>query len=165
MEGGLALLPLALISAVTEAELPGIIERMARRLSGSRKRKQAAIVWAAAFILSGLRYSPELSAQLFRGVVSMKESSTYQIILEEGRAEGRAEGVVLGAVGEAKKFLRIQGDRAFGPPDDRTAALIEQLDDLAQLEELFKRMQSTTSWQDLLGRPPTPRRGGRRSPS
>jgi predicted transposase YdaD len=45
---------------------------------------------------------------MFRGVVSMTESSTYQAILEEGRAEG--------AVAEAKKLLRLQGDDAFGPP-------------------------------------------------
>ena len=39
LTGGLALMPLAPISAVTEADLPGIIKRMERRLSGR---------WAAA---------------------------------------------------------------------------------------------------------------------
>ena len=34
LTGGLALLPLAPISAVTEAELPGIIKEMSQRLSG-----------------------------------------------------------------------------------------------------------------------------------
>jgi hypothetical protein len=79
--------------------------------------QQAPVVWAAAYILLGLRYSPALAAQLFRGVVSMKESSTYQAILEEGE--------VRGAVAEAKKVLRLQGDDAFGPPDARTARAIE----------------------------------------
>src|SRR5690242_16140374 len=41
-------------------------------------QRQAQAVWAASYILLGLRYSPALAAQLFRGVVSMKESSTYQ---------------------------------------------------------------------------------------
>ena len=77
---------------MTEAELPGIIERMEERLRGRGKRKQAPAVWAAAYILLGLRYSGELAAQLFRGVMSMKESATYQAILEEGRAVGRREG-------------------------------------------------------------------------
>ncbi len=147
LTGGLALLPLAPISAVTEPELPGIIKRMEQRLSSQRGRKQAPIVWGAAYILLGLRYSPALSAQLFRGVMSMKESSTYQAILEEGRQEGRSEG----AVAEAKKVLRLQGDDAFGPPDARTAALIERINDLAQLEDLARRMRSATSWRDLLG--------------
>jgi len=159
---GLALLPLAPISAVTEAELPGIIKRIGQRLSGRRARKQAPVVWAAAYLLLGLRYSPALAEQLFRGVVSMKESSTYQAILEEGRTEGRTEG----AVAEARKLLRIFGDRAFGLPDARTAAAIERIDDLTQLEEICSRLPAAGSWQELLGHvPAASRRGrGRRSP-
>jgi hypothetical protein len=61
-----ALLPLAPISAVTENELPGIIREMERRLSGRRTRQLAPVVWAAAFILLGLRHSAALAAQLFR---------------------------------------------------------------------------------------------------
>jgi len=143
LRGGLALLPLAPISAVTEVELPGIIKRMEERLSSRRWRKQASLVWGASYILLGLRYSPALSAQLFRGVVSMKESSTYQAILEEGRSEG--------AVAEAKKVLRLQGNKVFGSPDGRTSAAIERISDLAQLEDLLERLPSAPSWQDLLG--------------
>jgi hypothetical protein len=45
LTGGLALLALAPISAVTDAELPGIIERMKQRLAGRRARRQADLVW------------------------------------------------------------------------------------------------------------------------
>jgi predicted transposase YdaD len=106
-------------------------------------------------ILLGLRYSPSLAANLFRGVVSMKESSTYQAILEEGREEG--------AVAEAKKVLRLLGDDAFGPPNARLSAVIDRLGELSQLEDLLKRLPSAESWQDLLG-PPAPRRRGKRRP-
>jgi predicted transposase YdaD len=157
LTGALALLPLAPISAVTEADLSGIIKRIGERLSGRRGRKQAPVVWAAAYVLLGLRYSPALAAHLFQGVVSMKESSTYQAILEEGRTEG--------AVAEAKKVLRLQGNVAFGPPDAQTAALIEGLDDLARLEELLKGLLTAGSWQELLGRPAPGRRSGRRRQS
>src|SRR5205085_8502469 len=150
LKGGLPLLALAPISAVTEAELPGIIKQMGQRLSGRRYRKQAGLVWGAAFILLGLRYSPALAAQLFRGVVSMKESSTYQAILEEGRTEGEARG----AVAEARKLLRLAGDDAFGLPDARTRAAIERLADLAQLEDLVKRLRTAASWQELLAQLP-----------
>lgn len=166
LTGGLGLLALAPISAVTEAELPGIIERMGRRLGRRRARRQVEVVWAAAYILLGLRYSAELAAQLFRGVVSMKESSTYQAILEEGREkgrqEGRQEGEVRGAIAEAKRVLRLQGDDAFGAPDARTAAAIERLQDIRRLEELLKRVRTAGSWQELLGLPAPGRRGGRR---
>src|SRR5207253_11406159 len=64
LTGGLALLPLAPISAVTEAELPGIIQRMGQRLRQRRARRQAQVVWAAAYILTGLRYSPALASHL-----------------------------------------------------------------------------------------------------
>jgi predicted transposase YdaD len=159
LKGGLPLLALAPISAVTEAELPGIIQEMERRLSSRRGRKQAPLVWAAAYVLLGLRYSPALAAQLFRGVLSMRESSTYQAILEEGREEGREEGELR----EARKLLRMIGDRRFGPPDARTAAAIERIEDLPQLEELCQRLGAAGSWQEVLGqRAPGPRNKRRR---
>ena len=161
LTGGLVLLSLAPISAVTEGELPGIIKQMEQRLSQRRARKQAPLVWASAYILLGLRYSPALAAQLFRGVVSMKESSTYQAILEEGRTEGQAQG----AIAEARKLLRLRGEEAFGPADTRITSIIEQLSDLAQLEELFKRVARVGSWQELFSQLATGARRGRRRPS
>src|SRR2546422_590922 len=122
---------------------------MERRLRSRRGRKEAPLVWAAACVLLGLRYSPALAAQLFRGVVSMKESSTYQAILEEGRLEGESRG----AIAEARKLLRRLGDRAFGAPDARTAEAIDRIDDLTRFEELCDRVQSAASWQELLGKP------------
>jgi predicted transposase YdaD len=164
--GALALLPLAPISAVTEADLPVIIERIERRLASRRESHQAQLVWASAYILLGLRYSPTLAAQLFRGVVTMKESSTYQAIVEEGRQEGRLlglhEGRTEGAVAEAKKVLRLQGDHVFGPPNARTAAQIDRLNDLTRLEELLQRVPTVRSWRELLGRPTTGRRSRQR---
>ena len=77
----------------------------------------------------------------------MKESSTYQAILEEGREEGRQEGALV----ETKKLLRQWGEDAFGTPDARTAAAIERLNDLTRLEDLLRRVHSVTSWQELLG--------------
>jgi hypothetical protein len=127
------------------------MQEMTQRLTGRRVRKHAEAIWGAAYILLGLRYSPALAAHLFRGVVSMKESSTYQAILAEGRAEG--------AVTEAKRVLRLQGDEAFGSPDARTASLIDGIHELARLEELLLRMRTVESWQELLA----PSRAGRRS--
>jgi hypothetical protein len=129
---------------------PGTPEQSARAAAGGAGL-------GAAYILLGLRYSPALAAHLFRGLLPMKESPTYQAILEEGRTEG--------AVAEARKVLRLQGDEAFGPPDARTAAAIERQSDLAQLEGLLKRVRIAGSWQELLGPPAPGRRGGRRRPS
>lgn len=157
LSGGLALLPLAPVSDVTEAELPGIIQRMEQRLSRRSGRKMAPLVWGAAYILLGLRYSPELAALLFRGVMSMRESSTYQAILAEGRGEG--------AIAEAKKVLRLQGNKIFGTPDRRTVATLERINDLQQLENLLERLPDAESWQDLLGPLAAGSRKRRRPPS
>ena len=80
----------------------------------------------------------------------MKESATYQMIVEEGRAEG--------AVIEARKLLRVLGDDLFGPPDARTKAAIERIGDVTRLEDLFKRARTVGSWQELIGSPPPGRR-------
>ena len=84
----------------------------------------------------------------------MKESSTYQAILEEG------------AILASRKLLRVFGDETLGPPDASTATALEQIEDLARIEELCKRLPSVGSWQGLLT-PPTAeprRRRRRRSP-
>ena len=102
----------------------------------------------------------------------MKESSTYQAILEEGRTEGLAKGLAKGliegraegAIAEAKKVLRRLGDAAFGPPDTVTVALIEHSADLTRLEEMLERVRTATNWQELLGQAPPRRRSGRRPP-
>ncbi|HTU89975.1 MAG TPA: hypothetical protein VMF69_07755 [Gemmataceae bacterium] len=93
----------------------------------------------------------------------MKESSTYQAILEEGRQEGLMEGRNEGVVAEAKKVLRLQGDDAFGVPDSRTLAALERINDLAQLEDLLRRLPGETSWRELLGPLVAGSRKGRRS--
>lgn len=79
----------------------------------------------------------------------MKESSTYQAILEEGRQEGRSEGALV----EAKKFLRIVGEGRFGPPDAQAAETIEGIEDVARLENLASRLQEANSWHELLSLP------------
>lgn len=79
----------------------------------------------------------------------MKESSTYQAIVEEGRQEGRRQGALI----EAKKLLRLVGDRRFGAPDIGIAQAIEAIDDVARLEDMAWRLADATSWQELLGPP------------
>jgi predicted transposase YdaD len=157
LRGGLGTLALAPISAVTEAELPGIIERMEARLQSRRLRRYVEEIWSATYILLGLRYSRELAGQLLRGVRSMKESVTYQAILEEGEAKGEAKGKVAGALSEARKFLLRQGAIRFGPPAARVTAALEGIADVERLEELGERLLSAASWEELLGLP-APRR-------
>ena len=120
---------------------------MKRRLSGRRSQRQSEQLWATAYILVGLRFTPAMAAQLFRGVVYMEEASTYQAILEEGRAEGMAQGTSAAA----RKTLAPSCARKFGTPDAVTAAAIERIAAVEQLEELCERLEFAANWQDLLG--------------
>jgi hypothetical protein len=91
----------------------------------------------------------------------MKESVTYQAIIEEGVEKGKALGKVEGAREELRKVLRLLGEDRFGAPDTRAAAVLERIDDLRQLEALVKRVLTAQSWQELLDLP-GPRRSSRR---
>jgi predicted transposase YdaD len=135
-----------------------MIERMEARLGRRSARGLAGQLWSATYILMGLCYSRAVAQQLLRGVVSMKESVTYQAILEEGEAKGRAEG----AVDELRKVVLLQSRDRFGRPDAQVVAALEGIADVERLEELARRLLRVGSWQELLTQAPPRRRGGRR---
>ena len=80
----------------------------------------------------------------------MRESVTYQEILEEGREEGRAEGREEGRA-EARALLTLLGEQKFGAPAPHVQAALAAIDDSARLEALARRLLAATSWDDLLG--------------
>ena len=149
LTGGLGTIGLAPLSDVSQDALPGVIQAMEQRLTRETAPADAAKLWAATYILMGLRYQSEFAAQLLKGVRAMKESTTYQAILAEGRAEGRAEG----QAAEAGKILLRQGSKRFGPPDARTRAATEGVTDINRLEQLTERLLDVSSWDELLATP------------
>ena len=62
----------------------------------------------------------------------MEESATYQAIVRRGRAEGE------------RHLLLLQGERKFGPADAAVRAALENINDLARLEELAGSSPGTT---------------------
>jgi predicted transposase YdaD len=142
LKGGLSTLPLAPISAVSAAELPGVLNHVKRRLAKHADRGQAGRLWTAIYVLLGLRYEQALVKQLLEGVMALEESTTYQAIVAKGRIQ------------EARKMLRTQGEEQCGtrPPAWAVRAL-EQIESLEELEALGKRVLRVHSWEDLLPRP------------
>jgi hypothetical protein len=69
----------------------------------------------------------------------MKESVTYQAIVEQGRVEARQE------------VLLELGEKRFGPPGESTTAAIRATTDLDRLKQLSDRLLDASSWQELLG--------------
>jgi len=86
-----------------------------------------------------------------QGVVTMKESVTYQAIIEEGMAEGLAKGLAKGEIDEARKILLLQGRSRFGEPSPEVVAAVHAVTEVQKLEELTVRLLQAASWQELLG--------------
>ena len=83
LRGPVGLVPLAPVSRVTESELPSVIRRVDERLLHETRARE---LWVATRILLGLRFPDEYVTRLLQGVTIMKESTTYQAIVEEGGA-------------------------------------------------------------------------------
>ncbi len=166
LRGGWSTLPLAPISAVREADLPGVIERMRRRLRSPAAPPQAGDLWTATWVLMGLRYEQGLVERLLQGVIAMEESVTYQAIIrkgrDQGRAEGKAEGKAEGRAEEARKSLFLVGRQLLGEPAADVTAAIQALDDVERLEQLVVRALQVKTWDELFDRPRKRARRGRR---
>jgi predicted transposase YdaD len=145
LAGGLGTLPLAPISQVTEAQLPGVIETMKRRLDSEVSTEEGKELWTATRLLMGLRWSPEFVGQLLRGVKGMQESSTYQEIVQEGYGKGRVD--------DAREYLLHRGSKVLGKPDADTLRVLQAITDRAKLHELTDRVSDgqAVTWAQLLG--------------
>ena len=138
LTGPVGLLPLAPLTDEAEADIQGVVEYVIRRLRAETPRAEAAKMEAATFILMGMRYEKDFVARLFQGVPDMEESSTYQLIMERG---------------ELRALLRTlldQGRRKFGEPDDDQLSTIQGIKDIDRLNELLRRRDTATTWDELL---------------
>ncbi|MDX1932324.1 MAG: hypothetical protein SFU56_06945 [Capsulimonadales bacterium] len=151
LTSGVSLLPFAPIAAVRETDLPDIIRRMETRVDREiEEDARANDLWTATYILMGLRYNSLTNAQLLQGVRRMKESVTYQAILEEGRLEGRLEGRREGRLEEARRLLLLFGSQRLGPVPATIRESIERIDSPESLEALVHRLMAVESWSELL---------------
>jgi hypothetical protein len=163
LEGGIGMLPMAPLTDGAKEALPATIHRMEERFHREIAPAEAAKLWAATYVLMGLRYPKELTAQLLQGVRGMKESVTYQAILAEGEARGEARGEAKGraqGLTEGLKALRnallALGEKQFGAPDQPTRTAVEAIADPVRLERLLERVLDVSTWAELLNPPPRP---------
>jgi predicted transposase YdaD len=143
LTGGLGVVPLAPLGklpagARPPAGLAGVVERLVGRVTREAAPGESAELLTAALVLTGLRVPKPQVAELFRGVRAMRESSGYQLILDEG------------AVLEARKLLLRQGGRKFGAPSPEVEAAVQAIADIDRLERMSDRLLDVTTWQDLL---------------
>ncbi|HTU21242.1 MAG TPA: hypothetical protein VMG10_24525 [Gemmataceae bacterium] len=79
----------------------------------------------------------------------MRDSTSYQAILDEGRAEGEIKG----RAEEARRLLVLLGRKRLGGPDAAVEAAVHAIADVDRLELLIDRINEVASWQDLLQTP------------
>jgi predicted transposase YdaD len=173
LTGGLGTLAFAPISAVTRDELPSVVRRMQERLDKEATPAKADMLWSGTLILMGLRYPEELAKHLLAGVRGMKESTTYQAILREGKelgltegvavgmTKGRSEGIAEGTTQEARRMLLLVGSEKLGAPGGDRLVAIEAITDVKRLEELIRLVLHVSSWEELFGEPKPKRRNGK----
>jgi predicted transposase YdaD len=147
LEGDVATLPLAPIERDPIGELPRVIQLMDDRIEREARPAERPELWTATFLLMGLIYPESLAVALLQGKSYMTESSTYQAILREGRAEGKAEG----RTEEARRMLLLLGREYLGEPDPQIVATVEAMTDVGEIEELSKRLRIVASWDELTG--------------
>ncbi len=139
LTGGVSLMPLAPLTNISKADLPGVVRRMRERLEalpGPRADK----LWDAAYFLAGARYPADLVDRLFQGGLHMLWSSTYEKVLTEGRVEG------------GQHLLLRMGTKRFGEPDAAIVTAIKSISDVDRLESLGLRIvdQDVRDWKELL---------------
>jgi hypothetical protein len=152
LNAGVDLVPLALLSDVEEQQLPELIRKMGDRINPLPKPRGDKL-WIASYLIMGLRYPNDLAEKLLGGVQAVKESTTYQQILRDGKAEGLVEGRAEGHIEEARRIILRQGTRRFGKPDATVLAALEAISDVDRFEVLTDRIldADVSDWNSLLG--------------
>ena len=95
-------------------------------------------LWTATFLLMGLIYPESIANALLQGKNYMRESSTYQAILREGKAE------------EAKTILLRLDRKHLGPPAPAFESRVQEMTDVQKIENLTERLFDVSSWDELL---------------
>lgn len=137
LTGDLGLAPLGLLTADAATRMPALVKQLAARVerevsSGEMQDR----LLAASYILVGMLYDKEQIRQWFFGVQKMRESSTYQAILDEGREEGELKGVLKGLRVSLLSVLEAR----FGSVPKHVQELIQSSSDVDQLRAGFKKI-------------------------
>jgi len=150
LAGGVGTLPLAPLSARELDQIPIIVERLKERVDPAAVTAEISELWTSAAIMAGLRFPWELIKHCFRGITAMRESSTIQAFIEEGRRKGLEEGLEKGEAREARRIILRLGRKRLGAVDETVQAKLDKIVDLERLEELTERIDQVSSWDELL---------------
>lgn len=152
--GSLGTLPLAVLTDDAATRLAEVVVRIEERLhrDGVAPAVQKLLTMSS-FLLSGLRYNANECALAFARVNQMRESSTYQMILEEGRQKGieigEKKGIQEGQLQTLQGMLREILEDRFTKLPKKLQKRIEETTDLTLLRSLVRQAASVISIQEL----------------
>jgi predicted transposase YdaD len=146
LKGGLGTLSLAPLcrmprDARLADALPGVLETVIERLNRETTPAAAAKILTGAYVLAGLRMSRDEARQLFGRVRAVQESTTYQAILDEGRADG------------AQRLLLRLAKKRLGEPAPASVAAVKSIEDFERLARMVEQLDRVSTWQELLATP------------
>lgn len=146
--GGLGNVPLATLTNDAESKIGQVVLAVNNRLDVEQATSEVNSLRAATYVLliMGLRYSDHVILPLMQERSKMRESSTYQAILEEGREEGREEV----REEQTKTLIFRAGMKRLGRPDVETREQVESIEDLGRLERMFDKLDQAAAWRDVL---------------
>ena len=138
LNGPLGSAPLALLTNEASGRLKEYVTRLDDRLEEEATPiEDRRLIHTATYILLGLRYSSVDILHAFTGVKTMRESTTYQAILQEGRHEVWCEAIV-----------ELLEDR-FGPVADELKGRIQAITDMGRLKALHLEAARVTSLEEF----------------
>ena len=146
LAAGLGTAPLALLTDDAAPRLPELVDRFAERVEREAPGQGTAdVLLTCGYILLGLRYDKEVIRTLFTGVQHMRESSTYQAILEEGWEKGVAAGELRVRRADLLDLLR----QRFGTVSPEIEARIRAASDPARLGAAVRQVFTIGSPDEL----------------
>jgi predicted transposase YdaD len=157
LEGGLATLPLAVVSQVRKNQLPDVLKQVEYRLNNEARPSEADRLRTASFVLMGLKYDPKFVEKLM-GKNVLELSSTYQALMKEGlekgielgREQGREQGLEQGKEQALRASLLRIGEKRLGKPTETVLTTLGNVRDSALLEQLLDAILEAESWDELL---------------
>ena len=145
LAAGLGLIPLALITDDAQDRLPELMALTRQEIQREQLSPKATDeFWTHCYTLLGLRCDQLVIDQLFQGVTGMRESSTFQAIQAEARAE---------TIARWRASLRKAGEKRFGVLSKKNENILNAIDDVDRLDRAYQRMLEAISWDDLLDTP------------
>jgi hypothetical protein len=146
LNGPLGMIPLSFVTNEAAGRLGEFVERTDARLRMQKLPKaKRDLILTSSLILSGLRYNGDEILEAFARIEAMKESTTYQAILQEGREEGREKGHI-----EARQedLLDILTER-FGRVPKKVRDRILQCQDAERLHAAVRLAVRVATPNDL----------------